>query len=106
MLYYSPRLTNDACSGEAVPQQSVGSLYTPLFHNETGPKQNFKDEAGSDRPGPTLEVADDVKPPAIISSVGNKEDQPADTGNAAAAVVPNTAACVCGKVKQTCSAPG
>ncbi len=106
-LYYSPRLTNDACSGEAVPQQPAGSLYTPVSHDETGrdkPKQNVNDEAGSDRPRPTLEVADDVKSPAIISSVENKEDQPAD--NAAAAVVANTAACECGKVKQTCSASG
>ena len=106
-LYYSPRLTNDARSGEAVPQQPVGSLNTPLSLDESGrdePKQNFDDEAGCDRPRPMLEVADDVKPPAIISSVDNKEDQPAD--NAAAAVVANTAACVCGKVKQACSAPG
>jgi len=106
-LYYSPRLTNYACSGEAVPQQPAGSLYTPLSHDETGrdkPKQNFNDEAGSDRPRTMLEVADDVKSPAIISSVENKEDQPAD--NAAAAVVANTAACECGKVKQSCSASG
>ena len=104
-MYYFTRLTSDAFSGEAVPQEPVGSLCTPLSNNETGrdkPKQT-NDEAGGDRPRPMLEVAD-VKPPAIISSVGNKEDQAAD--NAAAAVVANTAACECGKVKQTCSASG
>ncbi len=51
-----------------------------------------------------LRVADDLKAPATINSLCDKEEQPTD--NAAAAVAANTAVCECGNVKQTCSASG
>ena len=94
-----------------MPQQPVGSLHTPLSHDETyrdilKPNLNEEagDEAGSGRPKPTLQVAGDVKSPAMINSMCDKEDQPTD--NAAAAVAANTVICECGNVKQTCSASG
>ncbi len=104
-LYSSHELTSIACSGEAVPQQPVGSLYITLSLDETGTNPNNMSMTKLVVTDPDqLEVADDVTSPAIISSAENKEDQPAD--NAAAAVVANIAACECGKVKLTCSAPG
>jgi len=109
--YCSSTLNSVARSGEAVPQQPVGSLHTPLSHDETyGDKsepnlnEEAGDEAGNGRPKPMLQVADDVKSPAMINSMCDKEDQPTD--NAAAAVAANTVICERGNMKQTCSASG